>query len=1407
MIMAHLTVKPSVLASLIAALCAAPALAGERETCAQQSGCAVPLVPGKTVQTSRVLSRHESSTPPSVEYRRPDEVVVIQAAEPAASITRTVPVIENRPAAAPANLPVFPSGRDLLAPAEHQALAALAQRLADKPNLRLRLTGHADVQRMTPETRKRHVDNQGLSEARAREVAAYLKALPGMANVPMATRGMGDTQPVAACDPRRAYAGNPSDMRAYQACLAPNRRVEIEVWYDQQVGVSVETLAIPSPGPAPMPPCKDQAGADAGLPFRISIDGEPLDAADRPNTADTTRCTDVALEQADIQVRFDGFETTPVLNLVAHPDGVMKGAHARFTPYTNYAAFIQRAEVRLFAAGSSTQGAPLAVLPLDAATDTPVDWQVPTDRDAVDYVLRVYDARGRFDETHPRTLKLLNVSRPAGDEDTPVREGLIGYGENNRRIKNISVNGGAVTVNGEKLSPDAVVSVFGRTVPVASNGRFAVRQILPSGAHTVAIATEQNGQRAEFTRALYIPDNDWFYVALADLTIGRNNVKGPAKLVTGDDSRRYEEKVYVDGRLAFYLKGKIKGETLLTASADTREQPFEDLFSNFNRKDPRYLLRRLDPNAYYPVYGDDSTLVEDAPTQGKFYVKLERGDASVMWGSFQTRLTGTDLVNYSRGLYGARGQYLSPDSTALGERRREVELFAADPGTLASVEEFRGTGGSLYYLRNQDILAGSERLRVEVRDQDSGIVLKSTTLVAGQDYEINAIQGRVVLRTPLPAVADASSIVLTGALSGHPVFLVAGYEYTPGVSAVDNLTLGGRASHWVNDHVRLGVSGYKQDGTGTEQTLLGVDATLRYGPGTYLKLESAQSDGPGVGALRSQNGGFDFGAVPQSTPAGVDARAHRVEAVADLTELGSPQPGRVSAYWLRRDDGYSAPGQLTSEAIEQHGAQIMLQASDTLSLTTRADQTEGKASGTTRAAEIGAAYQLDPRWLVEVGLRHDARDSAVAAGGSALLADTGKRTDAAAKLTWQPHDENGTAENWAIYGLVQGTLERSGTRRDNDRIGVGGRMQATDRVEISGEVSDGDGGTGGKLGLNYRLSDRNSVYLNYLLDPDRSDPGYRGRVGSLTAGARTRATDSLSVYAEERYQTADSGPSGLIHAFGLDLAANDRWTHGMRLEKGVTSDPATGDLDRTAISLSTQYQHDKTRYAGAVEYRHEDGNTTGKRDTWLTRNTLAYQASADWRLLGRLNLARSDAQSGSTADADYTEIVLGFGYRPVLNDRLNALFRYTYLADRPSPGQISASGTAANAFEQRSHVLSVDGIYDVLPKLSLGGKLGYRFGELRDVAANGAWFGSRAWLGIVRADWHVVHEWDVIGEWRMLDAKEAGDTRTGALVGIYRHVNAHVKVGMGYNFTDFSDDLTQLDYRSRGWFVNLLGKL
>ena len=41
---------------------------------------------------------------------------------------------------------------------------------------------------------------------------------------------------------------------------------------------------------------------------------------------------------------------------------------------------------------------------------------------------------------------------------------------------------------------------------------------------------------------------------------------------------------------------------------------------------------------------------------------------------------------------------------------------------------------------------------------------------------------------------------------------------------------------------------------------------------------------------------------------------------------------------------------------------------------------------------------------------------------------------------------------------------------------------------------------------------------------------------------------------------------------------------------------------------------------------------------------------------------------------------------------------------------------------------------------------------------------------------------------------------------VYRVLSDHIKLGGGWNFTDFSDDLTNLSYTHRGAFLNLVAK-
>ncbi|MET3130874.1 outer membrane protein OmpA-like peptidoglycan-associated protein [Oxalobacteraceae bacterium GrIS 1.11] len=1439
----------------------------------------------------QMLDRSQSlAAAPSASSER--EALAFDALAPSGlSVAQRRTMLETVAPAAPARQSVtlddlssgtnFESGKALLLPAALERLDQLAARLRGKQAIRLEIVGHTDSQRIAAYLKPQFPSNGHLSQARALAVAAYLMRALDLPASAIAASGRGESQPVAPNDTAQG--------------MARNRRTDIRAWYEEVALV---------PGPAQERAValeRDACSVAVAAPdaaFSISVDGVPQETDTGLKEADRQRCVDVALERAAIEVKYDPLNVAPALNVWLAAPHALRAAPLPFATYTNYAWWQKRAEIRIFAQGQSSQETPLAVLPV--AVGGAVEWRAPAGApEQITYLLRVYDSRGKFDETRLQSLRLLDGAAP-GLPAAGASVALAGWGESSLSLRNIGASGGSVTVSGANIGVGQNVSALGMAVPVDAKGKFALRQILPTGAHTVEVAVKDaNGAGMTYRRNLMIADRDWFYVAVADLTVGHDRTRGPAELVTGDTSH-YKNESWADGRGAFYLKGKIKGDYLLTASADTREQPLRDLFHNFQSKDPNYLLRRIDPDKYYPVYGDDSSAVDDAPTQGRMYLRLEKGDSSIMWGNFQTSWSGTELAQYSRGLYGAGLQWNGDDATVYGEKISSVNAFAASPGTLQSREEFRGTGGSLYYLHHLDLSQGSERLWIEVRDKDSGLVIERTQLTPSQDYEINYLQGRLTLRSPLSSVADGSALVQSASLNGNPLYLVATYEYVPGLSAIAGTSTGVRASHWVNDHVRLGLSDYHQGEQGSDQTLKELDLTLRYKPGTWIKAEAARSSGDAGSTLSSSSGGFDFA---QSVAGGRPANAKRYDAALDLADLGSAARGRLAAYFQDREAGYSAPGLQSpgGEAVRQSGMAATLPLAERTELAVKADQRTA-VSADARALEVALRHKLDAEWGVAAGLRHDYRGNASQAGGisnaSPILSQNGGRSDAIVRVDYRPlkpgqdvaavlaanaaanaaalpgavpTPDGGTQsglrggssatlvtagreaglagspqygpdagavagiaaarvagllyEPWDMYGFVQHTLARSGDRAQNERGGLGGSRQLSERLRLGAEASGGSGGAGGQVFGNYQVDERSNLYLNYRLESETPDINYTGRQATLTAGSHYRLNDQAGLFAESRWGNG-AGPQSLTHAFGVDLAPNARWTTGLKFETGTLSSPLSGDLKRDAIGLTAAYSFERLKWSSALEYRTDRSSTLGtvagtcttlpadggcpdgagesKRHVWLTRNALSYQLDRDWRLLGKFNLSRSSSSQGAFYDGDYTEVVSGAAYRPVDNERWNTLFKYTYFYNLPSPGQVDGVTGGALDYTQKSHIVDVDSTYDVKPWLALGAKYGVRVGQLRASKTEGDWFSSRAALVVLRADLHWVKEWDALLEVRRLSAHEAGDARSGALIGVYRHVAAHAKIGIGYNFTTFSDDMTDLSYRSRGWFMNAI---
>jgi len=62
-----------------------------------------------------------------------------------------------------------------------------------------------------------------------------------------------------------------------------------------------------------------------------------------------------------------------------------------------------------------------------------------------------------------------------------------------------------------------------------------------------------------------------------------------------------------------------------------------------------------------------------------------------------------------------------------------------------------------------------------------------------------------------------------------------------------------------------------------------------------------------------------------------------------------------------------------------------------------------------------------------------------------------------------------------------------------------------------------------------------------------------------------------------------------------------------------------------------------------------------------------------------------------------------------------------------------------------------------------------------------------------------------VAEFRYLRVEEANDWQSGVLLAMYRQLSGNFRMGVGFNFTHFDDDLTDLKYDNRGWFLNAVG--
>lgn len=1123
---------------------------------------------------------------------------------------------------------------------------------------------------------------------------------------------------------------------------------------------------------------------DDGLPFKITVDGQVVTGSTLP--------AEEAREGVAIDVKFDGLGVNPMLNVSTVPmrASFKPGDTIGFLASLNYAAWIDRAEIRIYERGrrkASGLVQTLAVSRLGTA-----EWVMPSEGPAeMEYVLRVYDANGRYDETAP--LPLSRTGQDLETHDFGTKAVAPGYAEDRTAVRNIDIHGGAITVYGRNIPSGHDVLVMGEPVPVDPEGSFVVQRIMPQGQQEVDIRVEKDGEGIDFSRVVEIPESEWFYVGLADFTAGYNFNDHVEPLRPGE----FSDDVYTRGRLAFYLKGKIKGRYILTAAADTGEKRLKSIFRGLDEKDPRQFLKRLDPDDYYPVYGDDSLATEDAPTRGKFYVRLEKGPSHVMWGNFKANITGTKFLHNERALYGAQAKYRSKTPAPDGGARTGVDLHAAMPGTVPQRDVFRGTGGSAYFVKHQDVTQGSENVVIEVRNAVTGWVVARTALKYGTDYDFDYVQGVIILRDPLSS-SDAV---------GTENYLVVSYEFTPAAGDVDGYVVGGRAQQWLGDGLRLGVTGLKEKTEDSHQKLYGADIRLHGSEGTFVEAEVARSEGPGFGSTYSADGGLTLDDNPAAGAKGKKAMAYRVEGRIDLEDLSPNAQGSLGAHYEHHEKGFSSLDVNAPETRTLMGAEADVRLGEGLKAAASISDENIKAgSRTTQAlgklnAKVSESVSLEPYGSYTRK-----------AGAASSTVKQGVRADAGVKILYAWDDE----QEAFIFG--QGTFASTGTMNKDHRGGVGGSFRLSEKLTAEGEVSYGTQGPGAKATISYEPTADDRYYIGYKLDPARDDSDnwpfqlVGDDLGTLVAGARHRFNEQWSAFAEDNFDVFGEHLS-LTQVYGVTYTPDAAWTVTGGTEIGQVFDNTLDsmgnknpDFDRVALSLAVAYKSEDGidgRIKG--EWRIDDSEDDDRdMEAYLLQASLGVKISDDWRAIATFDGVFTEA-TDSTREGDYAEGSIGFAYRPAEGDRLNALAKYTFLYDLPGADQVSVDGTTSSP-AQRSHIFAVDASYDAVPQLTLGAKYGVRIGETRERADGADWEDSQVHLGVLRADWHVVHEWDAVLEGRVMWSPTTDEADFGAVAAIYRQFSDNVKVGIGYNFGRFSDDLRDLTQDDHGVFVNVIGK-
>ncbi len=946
--------------------------------------------------------------------------------------------------------------------------------------------------------------------------------------------------------------------------------------------------------------------------------------------------------------------------------------------------------------------------------------------------------------------------------------------------------------------PGYTVMVNTYPVPVDSTGHFSTEIYTSPGERDIrVVATSPAGESIAYQNKVKVKDSTFFMAGLSEGQGGVNFQDGSLDAAGKDESLKKE--LYTDGRLAYYLKGKLKGKFLIKSHYDTADKR-SALFTN------------LDPDSYYPVYGDNSTREYDADSEQRFYVLVEMDRSFAKWGSFKTAFTDTELATYNRTLSGAKLHFETKSATKYGDPKRGVTAFSAKSEHRADHNEFVSTGGSLYYLRNRLVIEGSEKIRVETRDKIQGMPLSSVDLTEGTDYEIDYEQGRIILNRSINSYAQSDVLLNNDIVSGNEIFLIVDYEYDPGFNSYDPDNRGIRGYTHLGQHIRVGATAVEEKRSNEDYDLRGVDAQMKFGRNTKVTAEYAESHLQQQEQAVSYNGGMTFGNVSilktprtEDRPAGYMFRG----------ETKPVKPLELSGYLQGIEPGFSDNQMMSQEGNKKYGISTKFKATEHAYLRYRYDYTEVSDLlspldefnltanyNKKRNHTIDAVYDGEKILAqAEYGNQHSELPETRSILPS-FYSSVPYENVISGKLGYHLN------ERLLPYLKAQSTFQGD---KPNHQLGGGVRYQLMNGVYSYIEQLFGTVGDSTLFGFEKYHDNGLRDYTNLRMWDYGS--GIQGLTSTL--GSSYSLSPKSRIYAEREHSSYQSSDS-MADVFGNQTTLTDHWDFEGKFErrnlKGSTfrllDNVAEAGLDKpntiNTASTGLVYNNHKDLKAKIFLEGRADQDTPNLRQ-WVSRNYLDYKLTKDLSWFSKLDYGNTRFTTLSSNAADFAEINTGFAYRPLDNDRLNILARYSYLRNLGNDLQFDPAYLGAQ-FDDKAHIWATDISYDLTDRLNITEKIAYKTAISDSSVTSQAIVNNLLWAH--RFNYHITRKWDVALEYRMLFQTDATETvRHGPLMEIDREIFDYIRLGVGYNFTDFNDDLRKSNnYSSHGPFMRLTGK-